>query len=167
MTLFTATCTWGFAAARGEGEAAHDFEDEGLGLEVVFLEGGLEAGEGGQVVGFDAAAEGVGQQFEGQVTPVAFALCQEELFEFGGAGEGAAVGQGGADVEGLVIDLIAPAADGVEVFEGEAEGVHAGVAGAAVVAAEVGLEFLADGGVGGFLVVFGDGADVGRGSGRG
>src|SRR5947209_5046012 len=79
----------------------------------------------------EASAQGVGQHLLGEVAGEQVLLGAEELLQLGGALERPAAGQGAGRVDGEGAVLVAPAADRIEVLEGEAERVHAGVAGGA------------------------------------
>ena len=118
-----------------------------------------------------AAAEGVGEEFFGEAAVVVGAAGgDDEVFEGGQVGEGFAGDElAGGGGEGLAAILVAPEAHGVEVFEGEAEGVHAVVAGGTEGLGAVGFEGLAVGelaAVGGFAAGV-EGGDIGGSGGRG
>lgn len=154
------------AAAFLEGGASDDFRDE-HGEAVVATGHGLDdLVDGAFVVMFEAAAEGVSEKFFGEAADeiVAF-LAEEDGAEFGGGGEFFAGDEFAGGVDGGGAVLVAPGADGVKVFEAEADGVHAGVAGGADGVFAVLLHFLAEGA--GELFLVGEFGDVGRRRGRG
>lgn len=105
------------------------------------------------------------RSFSASVVAEEFGAGEEGVFQAGDAGEGGAVGQAAAGVDGAVVFLGAPAADGVEVFEGEADGVHDVVATGADGFLAVGGEALADGERGGDDAV--EGGTLGGGGGVG
>ncbi len=159
-----------FAGAFAEGVAFDDFEDEAGDARVVasgFFDDGVD---GAGVGGVEAAAEAVDQQFFGEAAGELLGfLVTEQGFELLDALEGAAAGEGAGGVDGGVAVVRAPGADGVEVFEAEAErvelGVTAGAAGVGAVLFEALAECALEGAFG--LVVFEGGNVGGRGRRRG
>jgi len=100
---------------------------------VVFLQRLGELVDGGGVVVLDAAADGVGEEFFGEgAVEVFFALGGEDVLEGGDISEGFTGDQLAGGVDGLAVFARTEAAEGIEVFEAQADGVHAGVTTAAV-----------------------------------
>ncbi len=153
----------GFAAFFLEGHGVDEADDEGGEAVVVGFEVLDDGFDGGAVVGFDAAAEGVGEHFFGDAVEVVGAAGgDEDAHEFFGGGEAFAGFELADDVDGKGAILFAVFSDGVEVFEAEADGVHLGVAGGADGILAVDFHLVAEGatdGLGG-IIEYGD---VGRG----
>ena len=142
-----------------ERDAVDDAEDDGREAVVFGLGAAHDGAEGGGVGGGGAAAEGEGEEFFGEGAGKEFGAEEESPFEAGDAIKFTAVGEAAAGVDFLVVFLGAPTADGVEVFEREADGVHHIVTtGAGGIFAVFG-EALADGERGGDDVVV-EGRDV-------
>ena len=79
---------------------------------------------GADKTSFNSAAEGEGEKFFGEGGGEEFGAEEESAFEAGDAIKLTAVGETAAGVDGVVVFLGAPTADGVEIFEGETDGVH-------------------------------------------
>ena len=148
-----------------EGGEGGDFGEEFLDVELGLGEGFLEVVEGVLTVGGGGLFDGVMEELADEGA-VAVGGLDDVIDDVARAGEADFFvfvdGEVGGGVDGFVLVLGAPAADGVEVFEGEAEGVDEGVAGHAVaVAGEFG-DFFAHGEAG-FEVAFFEGDGHGRG----
>ena len=114
--------SWGLTHL--ERDTVYDAEDEGGEAVVVGLGAAHDGAEGWGVGGGGAAAEGEGETFFGEGGGEEFGAEEESAFEAGDAIKLTAVGETAAGVDGVVVFLGAPTADGVEIFEGETDGVH-------------------------------------------
>jgi len=80
--------------------------------------------DGWRVVRFDAATKREGEQFFAERAGKQFRTLEQPAFESRHAGERAAVRQAARGVDGFVVFRGAPAADGVEIFQGKTDGIH-------------------------------------------
>src|SRR5258706_6840475 len=109
-------------ATMGERIAGHDADDESLHAIAVFGDGVGQLIDDDLVVAFQLAAERISQQFTGQVAAEIIRARGDDPLEFPRGAETATARQlaGGIDCATGVVD-VAPAANGVEVLQTEAD----------------------------------------------
>jgi len=157
-----------FGTAQAEGCAVDHSKDNRGETVIVLFGGGDDFADGGGVVVFDAAAKGEGKEVFGEGSGEEFRMAEEGVFEAIDALELAVAGDGAGGIDGLIFDFDGtPAAGGVVVFEGEADGVDGAVAAGAGGVGAMGGETFPHGEIGGHGG-FREGRDGGgRGGGRG
>lgn len=109
-------------------QANDDLLDEGVEAVAGVGQFGGDAIDDGFVGALEAAAEGVDQELFGEAAEERLAAVKQQLFEFAGAVEFSGAGQSAGGVDGCLAIEVAPFADGIKIFEAEAEGIHAAVA---------------------------------------
>src|SRR6185437_12254607 len=113
----------GFPAGFAERHAVDDSVDQRLELVIRIRKLFIEICQHAAVIGFETAAERVGEHFLRQRIGELRERGGERGAHFGGRGEGGSVGKDAARIDGEGAILRAPFTDAVVVFEAEAEGV--------------------------------------------